>query len=91
MTDARDRVFGLLGLWSKRFGVSLVEPDYAAQSRAILTDFAYGFLRASGSLRLLQHVSYPYNSITSLPSWFPDGSSSFSFETKIKKDGQVQI
>jgi hypothetical protein len=85
VTDRRDRVFGLLGLCSKAFGVSLVEPDYTAEPGAIFTEFAYAFLRASGSLLLLHHVSYPYNSITSLPSWVPDWTSSYAFETEIAR------
>ena len=81
VTESRDRIYGLLALINSAFAQPF-EPDYTARLRDIFTEFTVRFIRESGSLELLLQSSKQTNSLTELPSWVPDYTSRYNFETE---------
>ena len=70
-TDARDRIFGLMGLSAEREEMPLA--DYAASVTSVFTDATTGILRRSGNLDILGLVrSMRPDRPEDLPSWVPD-------------------
>ncbi|CAJ2512485.1 Uu.00g055000.m01.CDS01 [Anthostomella pinea] len=71
-TDARDRVFGLMGLAAEREKMSLVA-DYEASVMSVFTDVTVDMLRRSGNLDILGLVGpVRTDRPEGLPSWVPD-------------------
>ncbi|KAI1159825.1 heterokaryon incompatibility protein-domain-containing protein [Nemania serpens] len=70
-TDARDRIFGLMGLAAER--EEMPPADYAASITSIFTDATVDMFRRSGNLDMLGLVgSVRPDRPEDLPSWVPD-------------------
>ncbi|KAI1194506.1 heterokaryon incompatibility protein-domain-containing protein [Nemania serpens] len=70
-TDARDRIFGLMGLAAER--EEMPPADYAASITSIFTDVTVDMFRRSGNLDVLGLVgSVRPDRPVDLPSWVPD-------------------
>ena len=74
-SEAKDRVYGLLGICTAMFGANFVTADYAASLVDIYTNFAYRTIELSGGLGIFNQAIPAFNSIIGLPSWVPDWSS----------------
>ncbi|PQE26581.1 heterokaryon incompatibility -domain-containing protein [Rutstroemia sp. NJR-2017a BBW] len=76
--DARDKIYGILGLLPSHFS-TMITPNYAASKSVeeVYTEFARILLSDSKRLdSILSWCSYKPN--TSIPSWVPDWTSKFS-------------
>ena len=72
MSDPRDYIFSLLGLFSPSVSLSL-SPDYSISVRDLFTAVAKHIIRASGELRILCSVESPKHvDGETFPSWVPD-------------------
>ena len=77
--DARDRIYGLSGIFSAVFDKDLVRVDYSLPAQKVFTEFAFAFITATASLALLSQVNSDENALGTLPTWVPDWSSRYSF------------
>lgn len=78
-TDPRDKLFGLLGLIDGSLAI-LLQPRYDEPVLASYCRTTATIMRASRSLKLLEHV-FPQkrsSELQALPSWVPDYSAEFS-------------
>ena len=82
VADPRDRVYGILGILTALFGTGFMKPDYSVSVAEIYSQFAVALIDASGSLKLLSHVSGLNNSLTGLPSFAPDWTSFYDFQVE---------
>jgi hypothetical protein len=95
-TDARDKIFALLGIYTRR-GSDALQPDYSKSIEDVFKEATLYCIRESNTLRVLSLVEFPTES---LPSWVPDLSSSSSllrlthwraeWATHINKIGQFE-
>ena len=79
VADARDRVYGQLGIVSAVLQQDIMRTDYALCTEAVFVNFAFRLIRSCSSLSLLNQASSQYNSIQGLPTWVPDWTSRYSF------------
>jgi hypothetical protein len=73
-TDARDKVYGLLGLAKSTYGII---PEYDMSIGLCYTQATYAIIRGSGNLDILESVTRPScieKKLQDLPSWVPDWS-----------------
>jgi hypothetical protein len=80
--DARDRIFGIYGIFSNAFHDQALEVDYHASPQQVYTEFAISFIRVTRSLTILSQANSEYNALDLLPSWVPDWSSMYDFSTE---------
>lgn len=72
MSDPRDFIFSLLGLFSPSVSLSL-SPDYSISVKDLFTAVANHIMRVSGELRILCSVESPKHfEGEACPSWVPD-------------------
>jgi hypothetical protein len=71
-TDARDKVYGLLGLAGDVAKIGL-QPSYTSEPQDIFIDLSQKHAVATGTLDMLCEVRFPKN-LVDLPSWVPDWS-----------------
>lgn len=71
-TNARDKVYGLLGLAADAELMAII-PDYRATPEEVFTDFFRRHVTTTNSLDMICASRYPRN-LESLPSWVPDWS-----------------
>ncbi|KXH34795.1 hypothetical protein CSAL01_00376 [Colletotrichum salicis] len=71
-TDARDKVYGLLGLTDDPVAQSII-PDYSSNNtpEKVFTEVARIMIQAGHAVDLLHHAGIDQG-ITNLPSWVPD-------------------
>ena len=79
VADARDRVYGQLGIVSAVLQQDIMQADYTQSTEQVFTDFAYSLIRSCRSLHILNQASSQYNSLHALPSWVPDWTSRYNF------------
>jgi Heterokaryon incompatibility protein (HET) len=73
-TDPRDKIFALLGIYTRR-GSDALQPDYSKSMEDVFKEAALYCIRESNTLRVLSLVEFPTKSS---PSWVPDLSISSS-------------
>lgn len=88
VTDPRDRVYALLGICARLFDeymndVTLMQANYNDDIVQVFTIFACKLIEVSGSLYIFNQVSPIYNSIRTLPSWVPDWTSCFEYDSRL--------
>ena len=72
MSDPRDYIFSLLGLFSPSVSLSL-SPNYSISVKDLFTAVAKHIIRASGEMRILCSVESPKHvDGEAFPSWVPD-------------------
>ena len=72
MSDPRDYIFSLLGLFSPSVSISL-SPNYSISVKDLFTAVAKHIIRASGEIRILCSVESPKHiDGEAFPSWVPD-------------------
>lgn len=71
-TDARDRVYGLLGVCAYLFGSDFLNPSYDQPTDLVYTKFAKRLYQRTGSLVFLNQVCPFTHTESNLPSWVPD-------------------
>ena len=81
-SDLRDRLFGLIGIFTASFKNELVFADYSNTPQQVYTEFARNFIKETKSLMLLTQASQDHNSLVGLPSWVPDWSSYYDFQAE---------
>jgi hypothetical protein len=86
-TDARDKVFGLLGLVEKDQR-RIVQPDYSRNVVEAYADTAIGIIRHTGRLSIWGGDMTRKNRID-LPSWVPDWSA--VYEDSDRRRAQVEL
>ncbi|PMD54939.1 uncharacterized protein K444DRAFT_617389 [Hyaloscypha bicolor E] len=79
-TDARDKVFALLGLSSEK-DQSVIRPDYTKSAVEIYTAVAKHLIRSEESLNVLMY--FKPSELPGLPSWVPDFNLSSASRTYV--------
>lgn len=69
-SDARDRVFGVLGLLSSLSGLTALRPDYSLSQKSVFTGFAAHSIFVEGNHSLLHQACGTVDSLD-FPSWAP--------------------
>lgn len=69
-SDARDRVFGVLGLLSSLSGLTALRPDYSLSQKSVFTGFAAHSIFVEGNYSLLHQACGVVGSFN-FPSWAP--------------------
>lgn len=77
VSDPRDRVYGLLGIYAWYFGSDLIDANYALDTIVVYTTFARRDIQKTKSLLVLSQATPYHNALAGLPSWVPDWSSSY--------------
>lgn len=68
VSDPRDKVYGVLGL----FSTSLLEVDYLLDARAVYASSTFRMIKHMGNLALLSQATSSVSLANGLPSWVPD-------------------
>lgn len=97
-TDPRDRVFGMLGLMSRK-QASKVIVDYSKPVEEVYTNFMATVVEETGSLYALALFPYAYTEEQASPSWVPDlrnnstsmGLNKFNASSMLTKFGRPKI
>ena len=84
-SDSRNRLFGLIGLFTSCFPEDLITADYEDTVQSVYKRFARSFIKQSQSLMLLTQASQEHNSILGLPSWVPDWTSYYNFRVELRR------
>lgn len=79
-TDARDKVYGLLGVCNFLFGRSFLRVDYTKSLAKVYTELAWRFIESTRSLAILNQACSLHHSSTDIPSWVPDLSSRYDHQ-----------
>lgn len=83
-TDARDKVYGILGLVDPALSDVLVT-DYEKPVTQIFQEFAVAVIQVTGKLDIIYQRRVDMESDSYLPSWVPDWSSTLKSEQNIAK------
>ena len=89
VADARDRVYGQLGIVSAILQQDSISADYALDTKQVYTNFAFSLMENCRSLQILNQASRQYNSIQALPTWVPDWTSRYNFESEKTRLSQI--
>ncbi|KIX97826.1 uncharacterized protein Z520_06604 [Fonsecaea multimorphosa CBS 102226] len=74
-SDARDRIYGMIGIMTAMFGPDFIDAGYECSLREVYTRFAGRLISETGSLAILNQAEVIFSSIEGLPTWVPDWAS----------------
>ena len=88
-SDPRDKIYGILGLTSDATEVAF-QPDYTLPVAEVYKKVTRFLIESKGVLDVLANVAFP-RSITSLPTWVPDFSTSASYRANLSTNLDIPI
>ena len=88
-SDPRDKVYGILGLTSDASEIAF-QPDYTLPVAEVYKKVTKFLVESRGTLDVLANVAFP-RSITNLPTWVPDFSTSASYRANLSSELDIPI
>ena len=88
-SDPRDKIYGILGLTSDATEIAF-QPDYTLPVAEVYKKVTKFLVESRGRLDILANIAFP-SSITSLPSWVPDFSTSASYCANLSTNLDIPI